>query len=94
MTLSKRYTSNAHCVFNLGYHIVFCPKYRRKVLVNGVDERLKSLLSAKANELGITIENMEVMPDHVHLIIRSKPTYAIHVVINQLKGYSSVCLRN
>lgn len=55
MTLSKRYTSNAHCVFNLGYHIVFCPKYRRKVLVNGVDERLKSLLSAKANELGITI---------------------------------------
>lgn len=94
MTLSKRYTSNAHCVFNLGYHIVFCPKYRRKVLVNGVDERLKSLLSAKANELGITIENMEVMPDHVHLFIRSKPTYAVHFVINQLKGYSSVCLRN
>lgn len=94
MTLSKRYTSNAHCVFNLGYHIVFCPKYRRKVLVNGVDERLKSLLSAKANELGITIENMEVMPDHVHLFIRSKPIYAVHFVINQLKGYSSVCLRN
>ena len=94
MTLSKRYTSNAYCVFNLGYHIVFCPKYRRKVLVNGVDERLKSLLSAKANELGITIENMEVMPDHVHLFIRSKPIYAVHFVINQLKGYSSVCLRN
>lgn len=93
MTLAKRYTSNAHCVFNLGYHIVFCPKYRRKVLVNGVDERLKSLLQKKADELGITLENMEIMPDHVHLFIRSKPTYAIHFVINQLKGYSSVCLR-
>lgn len=93
MTLAKRYTSNSHCVFNLGYHIVFCPKYRRKVLVNGVDERLKILLQQKADELGITLENMEVMPDHVHLFIRSKPIYAIHFVINQLKGYSSVCLR-
>ena len=93
MTLAKRYISNTHCVFNLGYHIVFCPKYRRKVLVNGVDERLKILLQQKADELGITLENMEVMPDHVHLFIRSKSTYAIHFVINQLKGYSSVCLR-
>lgn len=59
MTLAKRYTSNAHCVFNLGYHIVFCPKYRRKVLVNGVDDRLKSLLQEKANELGITLENVD-----------------------------------
>lgn len=93
MTLAKRYTSNAHCVSNLGYHVVFCPKYRRKVLLNGVDERLKILLQQKADELGITLENMEVMPDHVHLFIRSKSTYAIHFVINQLKGYSSVCLR-
>ena len=83
MTLAKRYTSNAHCVSNLGYHIVFCPKYRRKVLVNGVDERLKILLQQKADELGITLENMEVMPHHVHLFIRSKSTYAIHFVINQ-----------
>lgn len=66
--ISKRYISNTHCVSNLGYHIVFCPKYRRKVLVNGVDERLKILLQQKADELGITLENMEVMPDHVHLL--------------------------
>ena len=93
MTLAKRYTSSPHCVFNLGYHIVFCPKYRRKVLVDGVDKRLKELLQEKANELGITIEKMEIMPDHVHLFIKSKPTYAIHFVVNQLKGYSSSKLR-
>lgn len=93
MILAKRYTSNSHCVFNLGYHIVFCPKYRRKVLVDGVDGRLKELLQEKANELGITIEKMEIMPDHVHLFIKSKPTYAIHFVVNQLKGYSSAKLR-
>ena len=93
MTLANRYTSSSHCVYNLGYHIVFCPKYRRKVLVDGIDERLKELLKEKAQELEITIESMEVMPDHVHLFIWSKPTYAVHFVVNQLKGYSSVKLR-
>ena len=93
MTLANRYTSSSHTVYNLGYHIVFCPKYRRKVLVDGIEERLKELLEEKARELDITIEGMEVMPDHVHLFIRSRPTYAVHFVINQLKGYSSVKLR-
>ena len=93
MTLANRYTSSAHSVYNLGYHVVFCPKYRRKVLIDGIDERLKELLEEKASELEITIESMEVMPDHVRLFIRSKPTYAIHFVVNQLKGYSSVKLR-
>ena len=93
MTLAKRYTSSAHTVYNLGYHIVFCPKYRRRVLVDGIDDRLKELFLEKANDLGVVIEKMEVMPDHVHLFIKSKPTYAVHFVVNQLKGYSSVLLR-
>ena len=93
MTLAKRYTASSHCVYNLGYHIVFCPKYRRKVLVDGIDTRLEELFLEKAEELGISIEKMEVMPDHVHLFIKSKPTYAVHFVVNQLKGYSSVKLR-
>lgn len=93
MTLAKRYTSSSHTVYNIGYHIVFCPKFRRKVLVEGIDARLKELFMEKADELGITIERMEVMPDHVHLFVKSKPTYAVHFVVNQLKGYSSVTLR-
>lgn len=93
MTLAKRYSNSSHSVFNVGYHIVFCPKYRRKVLVNGVDDRLKQLFQEKADEIRVVIERMEVMPDHVHLFIKSKPTYAIHFVVNQLKGYSSLMLR-
>lgn len=61
--------------------------------MDGIDERLKELLMEKAKELDIIIESMEVMPDHAHLFIRSKPTYAVHFVVNQLKGYSSVRLR-
>lgn len=93
MTLAKRYTASSHSVYNIGYHIIWCPKYRRKVLIDGVDERLKELLKEKASELGVEIVEMEVMPDHVHIFLKSKPTYAIHFVVNQLKGYSSVVLR-
>ena len=93
MTTQKRYKYAEHCVYNLGYHIIFCPKYRRKVLVDGVDVRLKELLLEKAVALDIQIEKMEVMPDHVHLFVKGKPTLPIHHIINQLKGYSSVMLR-
>ena len=51
------YSSSSHRIYNLGYHIVFCPEYRRKVLVDGIEERLKELFNEKANEPGITIVN-------------------------------------
>ena len=93
MTLAKRYTCSQYSVYNMSYHIVFCTKYRRRVLQDGVDNRLKELFTVKAKEIGIQIERMEIMPDHVHLFVRSKPTYAVHFVVNQLKGFSSRILR-
>ena len=93
MTTKNRYHYSAHCVFNLGYHIIWCPKYRRKVLVNGIDERLKELLCQKALQIDVTIEKMEVMPDHVHLFVKATPIIAVHFIVNQLKGYTSRLLR-
>ena len=93
MTTKNRYACSSHSVYNISYHLIWCPKYRRKVLVDGVDERLKELLLEKAAELGITIEKMEVMPDHVHLFVKSTPIIAVHFIVNQLKGYTSVVLR-
>lgn len=89
----KKYTYNSHCVFNIGYHIIWCPKYRRKVLINGVDIRLKELLIKKAESIGVSIERMEIMPDHVHLFVKAVPTLSVHFIVNQLKGYSSYMLR-
>ena len=89
----KRWTTSRHSVFHLGYHLIWCPKYRRPVLVDGVDERLKELLLEKADDIGITIENMEILPNHVHLFVRSDPTNAPHSIVGQLKGYSSCVLR-
>jgi len=73
---------------------VFCPKYRRSVLINGIDSRLKELLYLKTVELKVVIKEMEVMPDHVHLLIEIPPTVAIGTVVGRLKGYTSKILRS
>ena len=89
----SRYAKNASAVFNLSYHIVWCPKYRRKVLVGDVEQRLKHILYATAQQYGVLIETMEVMPDHVHLFVSSDPTRCVAEIVNRLKGASSRILR-
>lgn len=91
--MDTRYKKNAGCVYNIKYHLVWCPKYRRQVLTGRIQNRLKELLNAKATELGIEIQVMEVMPDHVHVFITGQPTEAIQHIVNQLKGYTSRILR-
>ena len=93
MSTANRYTTSRHCIFNISYHLIWCPKYRRPVLVDGVDERLKELLMQKAIELDVKIEEMEVMPAHVHLFIKANPVLPVHHIVNQFKGYSSMILR-
>lgn len=91
---SRRYErySSAHSVYSLKYHIVFCPKYRRPVL-GLIAEELKVLFREKADELGLRIIAVEVMPDHVHIFIEGKPSYEPQYIVNQLKGYTSRILR-
>lgn len=89
----QRWTHSRTTVHNVGYHIIWCPKYRRPVLVGEVEKRLRELLNQKAMEIKISIETMEIMPDHVHLFIKSPPTASPHWIVQQLKGYSSRMLR-
>ena len=90
---SQRWKRSNKSVFNVGYHLIWCPKYRRNVLVGSVETRLKELLVQKAGELGTSIEKMEVMPDHVHLFVKADPTMSPHFIVQQLKGYTSRTLR-
>jgi putative transposase len=90
---TERWTTSNKAVYNIGYHLIWCPKYCRKVLVGDVEARLREIFLEKANELGITIETMEIMPDHVHLFVKSPPTLAPHFIVQQLKGISSRLLR-
>jgi len=89
----SRYAKNAGAVFSLKYHIVWCPKYRRSVLVDPVDTRLKELIQETADQYGMIIHALEVMPDHVHLFVESDPTLCIAEIVNRFKGVSSRVLR-
>ena len=92
--MSRDVESNRNVTFDCKYHVVFCPKYRRKVLVEPVESRLKQLLIQKATEIQTEIVEMEIMPDHVHLLIKCDPQYGIHKVVKQLKGHTSRVLRD
>ncbi len=85
--------SGTHCRYNLKYHIVWIPKYRRGLLTGKIAERLKQILAQIANEYGFRIIAIEVMPDHVHLLIEAPPKYAPSVIVGYLKGLSSKMLR-
>jgi len=89
----NRYAKNAGAVFSLKVHLVWCPKYRRPVLVDQVEQRLKVLLMDKALELGWVFHAMEIMPDHVHLFVEYDPTVCIAEIVNRLKGATSRNLR-
>lgn len=91
--MDARWKRSKTCVYNIGYHIIWCPKYRRRVLVNDVETRLKQLLIEQSTKNGYSIESMEVMPDHIHIFIKVDPTDSPHKVVQQLKGYTSRMLR-
>lgn len=89
----NRYRKSAHAVFNLKYHFVCCPKYRRSIFTGKIAERLKELLYKKAKELEIEIESMEIMPDHIHLFFSADTTDSPHRIASQFKGYTSKIMR-
>lgn len=93
MATKDRYSASKTCVYNLGYHLIWCTKYRRNVLSPKIELRLKELIRKKAEEIEVEIVEMETMPDHIHIFVKSKPTYSPHFIVQQFKGYSSRILR-
>ncbi|TYT74194.1 IS200/IS605 family transposase [Desulfobotulus mexicanus] len=88
-----KYKNNNNVVYSCKYHVIWCPKYRRQVLTGAVAERLKDLINQVASERQSEVIELEIMPDHVHLLIEVDPQYGIHRLVKQLKGYSSRILR-
>ena len=88
-----KYKSNLNVVYSCKYHVIWCPKYRRSVLVRGVDVRLKEIIQEVASECDSEILELEVMPDHVHLLVEVDPQFGIHRLIKLMKGRSSRIIR-
>jgi putative transposase len=89
----KPYHTDHSIVYSCQYHVIFCPKYRRRVLDGAVGERLKELVLEKQEEYGYTVMGMEVLPDHVHLLLDVDPRIGVAAVVAKIKGYTSHELR-
>jgi putative transposase len=92
--MSKSYKSNNNVVYSCKYHVVWCPKYRKQVLKGNVERRLKVIIREVATERKAEVIEVEIMPDHVHLLVDLDPQYGIHKLIKQMKGRSSRILRS
>jgi putative transposase len=87
------YKSNRNIVYSCKYHVVWCPKFRRPVLVKGVDSRLKTIIAEVVAETLSELIELEVMPDHVHLLVEVDPQFGIHKLVKMIKGRSSRLIR-
>lgn len=88
-----KYKSNNNVVYSCKYHVVWTPKYRRDVLVDGAVARLKEIIQQVCSETGSELLEMEVMPDHVHLLVEVDPQFGVHQLVKRIKGRSSRLLR-
>ncbi|MCY1151448.1 MAG: IS200/IS605 family transposase [Sphaerochaetaceae bacterium] len=90
---NKRWKTSDETVSSLYYHILWCVKYKRELLVDDVKKRLEDLLYEKSREIDITIVSIEIMPECVHLFVKANPEDSPHFIVQQFKGATSKVLR-
>ena len=88
-----RKNRNVNITHDCKYHVVFAPKYRRSVLINGVERDFLRIAKEVCDETGSDLIESEVMPDHVHLLISCDPQLGIHRLVRRIKGRSARDLR-
>ena len=91
--MPKGYKKSQTSIHFMHYHFVWCPKYRRPVLINKIEKLCRKLIEDKCKELNCEIKALEIMPDHIHLFIQGNPTQSPNLLIAQVKGYTSRMLR-
>ena len=89
----KPYHTDHSIVYSCQYHVIFCPKYRRAVLEDAVARRLKEMILEKQAEYGYAVMSMEIMSEHVHLLLDVDPRVGVNNVVAKIKGYTSHELR-
>lgn len=81
--------SSRHSKYNLNYHIVWIPKYRKPVMVEEVKQRLEPIFREIAQEKEMEILAMEIQPDHLHMFVSAPPKQSPALIVNWLKGISA-----
>ncbi len=84
---------NRNIVYDCKFHVVWCPKYRRKVLKDQIEGRLAVLIRETVEKYKSELIALEIMPDHVHLLVGVDPQFGIHRLVKNIKGRTSRQLR-
>jgi putative transposase len=85
--------TNANIAFRCAYHVVWCPKYRQRVIGGRMQARLKEVIAEVIAEKGAWLVELETLPDQVHLLVEVDPQVGIHRLVKAIKGRSSRVLR-
>lgn len=88
-----QYRKSRKAIFFCQYHLIWCPRYRRQLLIDDIKKRLENILPDIAHSRYAKIVSMEIMPDHVHVLIESEPKMAPHRIVQYMKGRTSNILR-
>ena len=92
--MTTSYKTNNNIVYSCKYHIIWCPKYRRKVLVGAVETRLKELVYEISSELKVEVIEVETDKDHIHMLVEVDPQFGVSNYVKKLKGRTSRILRD
>src|SRR5712691_9249869 len=87
------YQRDEHRVHLIAYHLIWCPKRRKPILVGKLKERCQELLQASCKEKGWIVLSLAIQPDHIHIFVRVWPSDSASEVIKELKGSTSFFLR-
>ena len=84
--------SSAHSKYRCQYHIVFAPKYRRKVIYGQIKKDIGEILRKLCNQKGVEIIEAEACPDHIHMLVSIPPHISVSQFMGYLKGKSSLMI--
>ena len=87
------YKRSRNQVYLINYHLIWCPKRRKPILIDRVRSRLEEIIKEIARKKGVEIIALEIKPDHLHLFVSAYPVLAIHKLVKAFKGKSSHFLR-
>ena len=90
--MANKAYSLSHTKWMCKYHIVFTPKYRRKVIYNQIRSDVGEILRRLCEYKGVEIIEGHLMPDHVHMLVAIPPKYSVSSVMGYLKGKSSLMI--
>ena len=84
------YKSSSHSQWDCKYHVIFIPKYRKKVIYGEIRSQLGKMFRQLAHQKESEVEEGHLMPDHVHMMLSIPPKYAVSQVVGFMKGKSAI----